>query len=689
MAEDIQKKIEQLTAEIRRHDHSYYVLNQPEISDRQYDELFAELKSAEQANPELVTPDSPTQRVSERPIEGFASVRHTVPMLSMDNTYNADELRAFDERVKKQLKTEDYDYVVELKIDGLAISLRYEAGVLVTAATRGDGETGNDVTSNVRTIKAVPLSLLDGGDIPDVLEVRGEVYMPTKSFLDLNQKSIDDGEKAFANPRNAAAGSLKLLDAKITKTRNLSFLAYATGQVSTPLAENHYKTLQKFKKLGLPVNLNIQKAKTIDEVIKICHTWQDKKDSLDYQIDGMVIKVNRFDQQDILGATGRAPRWCISYKFPAEQAETIVESIDVQVGKSGILTPVANLKPVLLAGTTVKRASLHNFDMLAKLDVRCGDTVTIEKAGEIIPQVLKVKIKQRKTVVSETFAIPLKCPVCRQKVKKDDNGIYLRCDNLNCVAKLKERLEHFVGKGQMDIDTLGPALIGQLVDAGLVKNFADLYKLDLFQIMQLERIGQKSANNILQSIKNSKTQFLWRLIAALGIPNVGGHSAQILADKFGSLDALMNAPKSAPKDAPEKIRKKTLEGTNQIGRGMAQSIYDYLHDTENLAILREMLAAGIKPQTPKKKASDVLSGMIIVVTGKLKTFTRQQIEQMIKDHGGKVSSSISKKTTFLIAGENAGSKLEKAQKLDVKVIDENEFFQHIQHEHQLKPKGNS
>ena len=685
MAEDIQKKIEQMRAEIRRHDYLYYVSNQPQITDQQYDKLFAQLKALETSHPEFITPDSPTQRVSERPIEGFASVRHTVPMLSMDNTYNPDELKAFDERVQRQLGSTDYDYVVELKIDGLAISLRYEAGILVTAATRGDGQTGDDVSANVRTIKAVPLSLLKNDWIPEVLEVRGEVYMPTKSFLDLNQQRRDIGEPPFANPRNAAAGSLKLLDAKITASRNLSFLAYATGQVSTPLAENHYETLHKFKKLGLPVNPNIKRVNSIDEVIKICLSWEDKKDELDYQIDGMVIKVNRFDQQDVLGATGRAPRWCISYKFPAEQAETIVESIDIQVGKSGILTPVANLKPTLLAGTTVKRASLHNFDMLAKLDVRCGDTVTIEKAGEIIPQVLKVKIKQRKTVVSETFAIPLKCPVCKQKVKKDDNGVYLRCDNLNCVAKLKERLEHFVGKGQMDIDTLGPALIEQLVNKGLVKTFADLYKLDLFQIMQLERIGQKSANNILQSIEKSKTQFLWRLIAALGIPNVGGHSAQILADKFGSLDALMNAPKNAP----EKTQKKTLEATNQIGRGMAQSIYDYLHNNENIAIIREMLDAGVKPQTPKKKASDVLSGMIIVVTGKLKTFTRQQIEQMIKDHGGKTSSSISKKTTFLVAGENAGSKLEKAQELGIEVIDENQFIQLIQHEQQLKPKDNS
>ena len=363
MTADAKKRIEQLRAEIRRHDYLYYVLNQPEITDQQYDKLFAELKALEEKHPELITPDSPTQRVSERPIEGFAQVRHAVPMLSMDNTYNAEELRAFDERVAKGLESKDYDYVVELKIDGLAVSLRYEKGVLVLGATRGDGSKGDDVTHNIRTIKAIPLRLT--GDAPDVLEVRGEVYMPTKSFVGLNKQREKEGEPLFANPRNAAAGSLKLLDSKITAQRNLSFFAYATGEVSKPLAKDHYEMLQVFKKLGLPVNPNIKKAKNIDEVIEICNSWDDKREKLEYQIDGMVVKVNNLEQREILGFTGRSPRWCISYKFAAEQAETKVESIDVQVGKGGTLTPVANLTPVLLAGTTVKRASLHNFDQVS------------------------------------------------------------------------------------------------------------------------------------------------------------------------------------------------------------------------------------------------------------------------------------------------------------------------------------
>jgi DNA ligase (NAD+) len=425
MAQDIKRHIDKLRSEIRRHDYLYYVLNRPEISDLQYDKLFDELKALERNNPQFITPDSPTQRVSERPLDGFASVRHTVAMLSIDNTYNDDELRDFDERVAKTLGSKDYDYVVELKIDGLAISLRYEKGLLVTAATRGDGETGDDVTANVRTIKAVPLALLFDKRVPDVLEVRGEVFMPTKAFLELNRLRKETGEPLFANPRNAAAGSLKLLDAKITASRKLSFFAYATGRTSERLAENHYQTLQELKKLGLPVNPHIRKAGDIEQVIGICSEWEGKRQNLDYQIDGMVIKVNRFNQQDILGATGRAPRWCISYKYAAERAETKVESIDVQVGKSGILTPVANLSPVLLAGTTVKRASLHNFDEVARLDVRCGDTVMVEKAGEIIPQVVEVK-KELRSKGARAFKIPAGCPNCGGPVEKDKEGVYIR-----------------------------------------------------------------------------------------------------------------------------------------------------------------------------------------------------------------------------------------------------------------------
>lgn len=665
MTRDTKRQIEQLRDEIRRHDYLYYVLNQPKISDRRYDELFAELKSLEQANPELITPDSPTQRVSERPLEGFASVRHAVPMLSMDNTYNADELRAFDERIAKLLGGKDYDYVVELKIDGLAISLRYEQGLFVTAATRGNGQVGDDVTANVRTIKAVPLRLLDTDKIPAVLEVRGEVYMPTSAFVELNRLRAEEGEALFANPRNAAAGSLKLLDARITAARNLSFFAYATGEVSEPIAENHYQCLRKFKELGLPVNPHIKQAKDIDEVIKICSGWSDKRSTLDYQIDGMVIKVNRFDQRDMLGSTGRAPRWCISYKFAAEQAETIVESIDVQVGKSGTLTPVANLTPVLLAGTTVKRASLHNFDQVNRLDVRAGDTVVIEKAGEIIPQVVEVK-KERRPAHTVPFKPPTKCPNCGGEVKKDEQGVFLRCINPDCLGRLKERLRYFAGRGQMDIEHLGEALIDQLVEAGLVNNVADIYKLTKENLVELERMADKSAQNVIDSIEDSKTRPLWRLIAGLGIHHIGTQTAQDLADHFGSLDALMKASQDE------------LDAVEQIGEKVAQSVFEFFHNERNLAVIEELKSASVEPQLPKKtRAKRKLAGKTIVVTGTLENFSRQQIEQAIRQAGAKASGSVSKKTDYVLAGENPGSKLDKARALGVEIIDEKQFMKMI------------
>ncbi|MBN2020358.1 MAG: NAD-dependent DNA ligase LigA [Sedimentisphaerales bacterium] len=659
MFADAKKRVEQLRAEIRRHDYLYYVLNQPIISDQQYDKLFTELKSIEQQHPELITADSPTQRVSERPIEGFKTVRHAIPMLSIDNTYSPEELRAFDERVAKGLESRDYDYVVELKIDGLAISLRYEKGVLVIGATRGDGTKGDDVTHNIRTIKAIPLRLT--GDVPEVLEVRGEVYMPTKSFISLNKQREKSGEPLFANPRNAAAGSLKLLDSRITARRNLSFFAYATGELSQPLAKDHYETLQAFKKLGLPVNPYIQKAKNIDEVIEICNSWDKKRDRLKYQIDGMVVKVDNLEQRDNLGFTGRAPRWCISYKFAAEQAETVVESIDVQVGKGGTLTPVANLTPVFLAGTTVKRASLHNFDQINRLDVREGDTVIIEKAGEIIPQVVEI-IKERRPKGTKPIQPPTQCPNCGGEVRKDAEGVFLRCINPHCLGRLKQRLRFFAGRGQMDIEHLGEALIDQLVDAGLVKNFADIYKLTKDNLLELERMADKSAQNVIDSIEVSKARPLWRLVAGLGIRHIGSQTAQDLAEHFGSLEALMNATQSE------------LDAIEQIGEKVAETVYEFFHKERNIAIINELLASGVRPELPKKaKAKGKLTGKTIVVTGTLQSFSRQQIEEAIRNAGAKASSSVSKNTDFVLAGENPGSKLDKARQLGVKIITEKEF----------------
>ncbi len=655
--------MDRLRREIRRHDHLYYVLSDPKIDDRQYDALFAELKDLEAAHPELVTADSPTQRVSGRPLEGFSTVRHAVPMLSIDNTYSADELRAFDERVRRQLDTSEYDYVVELKIDGLAVSLRYEDGTLVTGATRGNGEVGDDVTANIRTIKAIPLSLLDGDAVPAVLEVRGEVYMPARSFAELNRIRTEAGEPPFANPRNAAAGSLKLLDARITATRNLAFFAYATGEVSQPLARDHDQMLERLRAIGLPVSPHIRRAKSIDEVIEICLAWGPKRFELDYQTDGMVVKVNRYDQRDILGATGRAPRWCIAYKFPAERAETVVESIAVQVGKSGALTPVANLAPVSLSGTTVKRASLHNFDEMRRLDVRIGDTVVIEKAGEIIPQVVEVKT-ERRPPGARPFEVPKKCPVCDSEVVKDEAGVYVRCPNPQCSGQLKERLRYFAGRGQMDIERLGVSLIEQLVDRGLVQGFADLYRLRKEDLAALERMGEKSAQNVLDGIDDSKARPLWRFLAALGIRHVGSQSAQVLAEHFGSLAALREASREE------------LEAIDQIGPVMAESIYAYFREPRHQAIIDDLLAAGVEPQAEAARArTGAFSGKTVVVTGSLEYFTRQQAQQAIKDAGGKASSSVSKKTDFVVVGAEPGSKLDKARELGVTVIDERQFME--------------
>jgi len=662
MTKDARKRIEQLLAQIREHDFLYYVQDRPQVTDHAYDRLFAELKSLEAENPELITPDSPTQRISSKLIGTFDSVTHSAPMLSIDNTYNADELCAFDKRVEKALGQKGYDYVVELKIDGLAVNLRYEDGLLVSAATRGDGSVGEDVTANTKTIKSIPLRLL-GENLPETLEVRGEIYMPVKIFSKLNRARENNGKAKFANPRNAAAGSLKLLDAKETAKRKLSFFAYGTGENSSQTKDTHYKSLQRLKEFSLPVNPHITNAANIDEVISICMRWEQKRTSLGYEIDGMVVKVNQFGYRDILGATGRAPRWCISYKFPAEQRETIVEKIVVQVGKTGALTPVAELVPVQLAGTTVKRASLHNFNELDRLGVCVGDTVIIEKAGEIIPQVIRVT--QRAATNRKLFTVPVICPECGGKVKKDTDGVCIRCVNPDCTAKLLEKLIYFAGKGQMDIENLGPALIEQLVEKGIVKNFADIYKLTFAQVSQLGRMGEKSAANVIDSVDKSRNCSLARFIAALGIGHVGGQSAEILAGVFGSLEKLMAASEDV------------LQQIDGIGPVMAKSVYEYFKDAENVKIIEGLLAGGVEPKGPAKNKSQLLDGKTIVVTGTLEKFSRDQIGEMIKDNGGKVSSSVSKKTSFVIAGDKAGSKLEKAGRLGVEVISEEKFLEII------------
>lgn len=659
----IAKKIDSLRAEIRKHDRLYYVLNQPNISDGEYDRLFAELKKLESENPDLITADSPTQRVSGQPSDGFVSVRHSEPMLSIDNTYNADELRAFDERLTKGLAGEKYEYVVELKIDGLAVSLLYEKGLLIRAVTRGDGNVGDDVTSNVRTIRSVPLRLVDDGNLPEVLEVRGEIFMPEKSFARLNSQRAEQGQSLFANPRNAASGSLKLLDSAVTAKRGLAFFAYSIHSVDTDFADGHFESLTKIKAMSLPVSPDIQRAKGIDEVVDICMSWERRRFELDYQIDGMVIKVDDFAQRELLGSTGRAPKWCIAYKFAAEQAVTIVTSIDVQVGKSGSLTPVANLEPVQLAGTTVKRASLHNFDEVKRLDVRCSDTVIVEKAGEIIPQVIEVKKDLRPENTPE-FVPPSVCPVCQKEVKKDESSVSVRCVNDYCPAKIKEQIKYFAGRDQMDIENLGTSLVAQLVDCKLVRDFADIYSLTVEQLASLDRMARKSAENVIAGIENSKQRPLSKLITAIGIRHIGSQSAEILAQAFGSLEILKNATVEQ------------MSEIDQIGPVMAQSICGFFSNRKNLEMIDKLITAGVNPGQDVR-SSGVLDGKTFVITGTLEKFTRLEITQTIKDNGGKIASSLSKKTNFLIAGLKPGSKLDKAEKLGIKIISENEFIEMV------------
>ena len=680
MSQSIQKRLAALRQEIRRHDALYYVHNHPEITDQQYDALFTELKELEADHPELITDDSPTQRVAGRPLDGFTTIKHSVAMLSMDNTYSAEQLRQFDQRVRKNLPGQDIRYVVETKIDGVALSLRYEQGQLKLAATRGDGTHGDDITANVRTIASVPLclscdsakpqhSLLfdAAAAVPEVLEVRGEVFMANSTFAELNQQRLDRDEQLFANPRNATAGSLKLLDSKLVALRKLRVFVYGLGQVSSKdFAKSHSETLDRLKALSLPVNENHALAKDIEAVIDICNEWETKRHNIKYQIDGMVIKVDSIAQQKQLGQTSRSPRWCIAYKFAAEQAQTIIQSIDVQVGKTGALTPVANLEPVSLAGTTVSRATLHNFDELARKDIRVGDTVIVEKAGEIIPQVVSVELKKRPGD-SKVFARPKKCPRCGGGVIKDADGVYIRCVNPACPAQLTEKLRYFAGRGQMDIENLGIAIIEQLVQAGKLRSFADIYKLKEDELAQMERMGAKSAENLIKGIQASKARLLERVLASLSILHVGHRAAQVLAEHFGDIDSILAADKEQ------------LEAIDEIGPAIADSIYLFCHDSRTRKLIEDLRQVGLGMAGPdiSGRKDGALAGKTVVVTGSIEGYGRKDMEELIKNAGGRASSSVSKKTDLVIYGENPGSKLEKAQQLGVKTITAEEFLKSI------------
>ncbi|NLX15296.1 MAG: NAD-dependent DNA ligase LigA [Phycisphaerales bacterium] len=668
---EAEKTIAELREQISRHDYLYYVLAEPEISDQHYDKLYRQLLDLETQYPDLVTPESPTQRVGGQPLEGFAQVTHAVPMLSIDNTYNEGELREFDRRVAKGLSGERYTYVLDPKIDGVAISLRYEEGQLVLAATRGDGERGDDITQNARTIRAIPLRLKAGGDlfsgkIPEVVEVRGEVFWPTADFEKYNKQREAAGEPTFANPRNATAGTLKQLDSRIVAQRRLSFMAHGFGRIEPLSVESHWDLFQRFKAWGIPTNPHIKRVEDIDAVVREIHAWDKKRHAMAYATDGVVVKVDCIDQRRKLGVTSRSPRWCIAYKFAAERARTRLHSVRFQVGKLGTITPVANLEPVLLAGTTVKSASLHNFDQIERLGVRVGDFVYVEKAGEIIPQVVEVDEKDRPKDTRPIMP-PEQCPVCSSKTVRDEGGVFLRCVSPACPAQIKERLRYFCGRDQMDIEGVGTALAEQLVDSGLVTEFADLYCLKdrREELVALERMGPKSADNLLAAIEKSKGNPLSRLLAALNIQHVGVNTAELLAERFGSMDALLAA------DAEE------LQEIEGIGPEVATSIIEFMHGKGGKRTIEHLRSIGVNRTEPKRNRSAeyrYFFDKTIVVTGTLERFSRQEAEDLIKSRGGRTAGSVSGKTAFVVAGKNPGSKLDKARDFGVEVIDETEFI---------------
>ena len=658
------QQIADLREEIRKHDHHYWVESSPRVSDREYDKLFSRLKDLEKAHPDLITPDSPTQRVSETPISKFESVTHAVPMLSIDNTYNEDELREFDARVAKALDPDAYDYIVDPKIDGVSATLRYVRGVFELGATRGDGRTGDDVTANLKTVRAIPLRLRGRG-WPEVLEVRGEVFWPRKAFDACNARRIKDGLEPFANPRNATSGTIKQLDSKAIAGRGLSFIAHGFGRIAGASFQSTGAMFKSFKKWGIPVSPHEERCQDIDAVIKFVHEWDERRHTLDYETDGLVVKIDRLDQREALGATSRYPRWCIAYKYAAEQAETVLESVDFQVGKLGTITPRAKMRPVQLSGTTVRHASLHNFDQVDRLDVRIGDTIVVQKAGEIIPQVVSV-VKKKRPKNAKKIAAPTKCPVCKGEVARDEGGVYIRCINPACDAQLKERLKHFCGRNQMDIESAGDVLVEQLVDSGLVQSYSDLYALQdkRENLLKLDRMGEKSADNLLAALEQSKKQPLARLLAALNIRHVGTSSAEQIADHFGDMASIAQASED------------DLQAVDGVGPEMAASIRVFFSSDAGGTTWQALRDAGANMKQPRSRAAGdrPLTGKTVVVTGTLENFGRKEIEKLIKDLGGKPTASVSKKTDYVVAGENAGSKLDKARKLGVSVLDESAFL---------------
>ncbi|MCY2954054.1 MAG: NAD-dependent DNA ligase LigA [Planctomycetota bacterium] len=665
MAQGIEQRLKKLREELNRHNYLYYVEAKPEISDWEYDRLMKELLETEETHPEFKTADSPSQRVGGQPMKGFATVEHAVPMMSIDNTYDETSVREFDERVRKGLGGEQPSYVLEPKVDGVSASLRYEEGMLVLAATRGDGRRGDDVTANARTIRCIPLRLTDG-QIPGIFEVRGEVYMPNEEFQRLNKEREAEGEALFANPRNATAGTLKQLDSRVVAKRRLSFVAHGLGQVEPLPTESYWEWIKLLKKWGVPITEHTRLAKDVDEAIKEIEEFAKVRGTLPYQTDGMVVKVDSLGQRRLLGATSKAPRWVIAFKYPAEQVQTVLKEVLWQVGKGGTLTPVAALMPVFVGGTTVRSSTLHNVEQIERLGLKIGDTVVIEKAGEVIPYVVQA-VPEKRPKDAKEIVTPKECPSCGAVVEKEKDTPYIRCVNPACPAQLKERVRWFCGRNQMDIENLGEVLVDQLVDAGVVKTFADIYRLKKEQLLDLERMGEKSAQNVIDGIEASRARGLDRLLSGLGVRHVGNRVAHVLAVHFGSLDAI------------GKASEEELSVVNEIGPVIADSVHDFVHNETGREAIRQLKAVGIDPKMEKPAGVGQLSlaGQTVVVTGTLEHFERKEIEDLIVSLGGKAAGSVSKKTSFVVAGESAGSKLNKARELGVAVLSEVEFMEKV------------
>ena len=661
----IEKKIEALREAIRHHEYLYYVLDDPKIMDAEFDQFMIELKKIESEHPDLITPDSPTQRVGGKPREGFLKAPHSSPMLSLDNTYSEDELRNWERRVRELSGREDIDYVCELKLDGMSLALHYESGKLVRGITRGDGTIGEDVTLNVRTVRSIPLSIpldkLKKAGIPADFEVRGEMLMPIAAFRKMNEEREQKGLSVFANPRNATAGTVRQLEPSITAQRRLDYFAYALLKDGRTYFDRHSRTLDALDAAGFKVNKTRKLAKTFEQIWSFIEQEEPKREKLPYEIDGIVIKVDRTALQAELGYTGKAPRWAIAYKYAARGGITKIEDILVQVGRTGKLTPVAALKPVPIGGTTVSRATLHNMDEIDRLGVKIDDWVEVERGGDVIPKVTGVIEDKNHPRGHKSFHMPERCPVCGGHVVRTEGEADHRCVNANCPAKLRETILHFASRGVMNIDGLGDALVTQLTDRKLVKNVADIYKLTKADLLSLERMGDKSAQNVLDEIEGSKKLPLERVIYGLGIRFVGERTAQFLAEHFGSMDALMQASEEE------------LQEVNEVGPRIAESIVEFFQEPKNRALVKQLQDLGLRLTGTRKQRGTKLTGKTFVLTGTLPHLTREEAKKMIEDAGGRVSGSVSKKTDFVVAGDDAGSKLDKAKELGVKVIGEREL----------------